>query len=201
MKYTAFIRIKVKLKAFERLSHGIGVKDIFISVYLSLIIDCYVNDAILSYSYMISLGATDLMGDTHTGGHFEVIIGLAVMLPDVTFLHEGALSALLSIVLQDLVLVTSLGLILNDELTLTLGSLGIGHEVIITVRAELVGFLELIDLLAEHLSAFLADEDHFCGFFELVILGFFVALGAVEPLSAAGGSNGDLGVEDVLAHI
>ena len=150
---------------------------------------------------MVSLAATNLMTDSSTGGHLEILVGLAVFLPDVTFLHKGAASLLLSIVLHDLVLVTPLGLELNDELTLRLGRLGFRHEVVVTVRAVLVGLLELFDLLAEHLSALLADDDHFGRLFQLMILGFFVALGAVEPLSTAGSSNGALGVQDVLAHI
>ena len=66
--------------------------------------------------------------------------------------------------------------------------------------AELVGFLELLDVFSEHFFAFFAGKDHFGGLFKLVILLLHVALGAVVPLFAAGGSDRDLSVENMLAH-
>ena len=59
---------------------------------------------------------------------------------------------------------------------------------------------ELARVLAEGLFALLADEDHLEGLQQGVVFFFLVALGAVEPLLAAGRADGDLGVEDVFAH-
>ena len=69
------------------------------------------------------------------------------------------------------------------------------------LRTIFIGFFEvLVNLLSENLLAFLTCEDHLAGSFQLVILGFVMAKRAIEPLSAAWSSDGDLGVEDVFAH-
>ena len=72
---------------------------------------------------------------------------------------------------------------------------------VVAVRAVFVSFLELFDLLSKHLFALLTGKNHFGGSFQLVILSFFVALRAVEPLSAARSTDGTLSVEDVFAHL
>ena len=94
------------------------------------------------------------------------------------------------------------------------------------MRAELVGLLEECHVLSEGLLALFAQERHLVRLGELVVLPLGVALGAlrsnrvnstreggqrqregqprarayVEPLLAAGSSDGSLHVEDVLAH-
>ena len=72
---------------------------------------------------------------------------------------------------------------------------------IVASGAVFVSFLELFDLFAENFLTFLASKDHLSCPFELVVLSFVVALGAVEPFPAAGCSDGDLGVEYMLAHL
>lgn len=80
-----------------------------------------------------------------------------------------------------------------------LGDDGLEDEVVVAVGAVLVGLLELLDLLAEALAALLAGEHHLEGGLERVRLALVVALGAVEPLPAAGAADRHLGVEDVFA--
>ena len=63
-----------------------------------------------------------------------------------------------------------------------------------------VPVLELARVLAEGLLALLAHEDHLEALEQGVVFFLLVALGAVEPLLAAGRADGDLGVEDVFAH-
>lgn len=67
------------------------------------------------------------------------------------------------------------------------GGLGDGggeDEVVVAVRAVLVGLLELLRVLAEALAALLARERHLERPQQLVRLLLPVALGAVEPLPA-----------------
>lgn len=61
---------------------------------------------------------------------------------------------------------------------------GVEHEVVVAVRAVLVGLLELLRVLAEALLALLARERHLEGPQQLVRLFLGVALGAVEPFLA-----------------
>jgi hypothetical protein len=61
---------------------------------------------------------------------------------------------------------------------------GLEDEVVIAVRAVLVGLLELLRVLAEALLALLARERHLEGLPQLVRLLLVVAVGAVEPLLA-----------------
>lgn len=56
-------------------------------------------------------------------------------------------------------------------------------------------------VFSEALLAFLAGEDHLVLLLELVVGVLCVAFGAVEPLLAARSANGDLGVENVFAHL
>ena len=70
---------------------------------------------------------------------------------------------------------------------------------VIAVGAVLVALVVLLHVLAERLLALLAEEGHLGGAPEPVVLRLSVAFRAVEPLLAAGGANGDLGVEYVLA--
>jgi len=71
---------------------------------------------------------------------------------------------------------------------------------VVTVRAELVRFFEGLRVFAEGFAALLAGECHIKALKEGVFLLFSVAFCTVEPFSAAGGADGDLGVEDVFAH-
>ena len=73
------------------------------------------------------------------------------------------------------------------------------HVVVVAVGTVLVALLVIAHVLAERLLALLAEEGHLGRFAEAVVLGLGVALGAVEPLFAAGGADGDLGVENVFA--
>jgi hypothetical protein len=72
--------------------------------------------------------------------------------------------------------------------------------VIVTVRAELVGLLELCNVLSEAFSALLAGKDHLVAFFQRVALLFTMALDAVKPFSATWRSNSNLGIENVFTH-
>jgi len=82
-----------------------------------------------------------------------------------------------------------------------LGREGVEDEVVVAVRAVLVGFLELARVLPEALLTLLARKDHLEALQEDMVLLFLVALDAVEPFPAAWRPDGDLRVEDVFAHI
>ena len=70
------------------------------------------------------------------------------------------------------------------------------------LRAVLVSLIELFaHLLSKDSLALFAAQDHFMGELKLMVLSFSVALRAVEPFLAARGSDGDLGVHNVFAHI
>ena len=64
-----------------------------------------------------------------------------------------------------------------------------------------VSLLVFFDLLSENLLAFFAGHDQLGGGLKFVVLGVLVALGAVEPLLAAWSTEGDLGIENVFAHV
>lgn len=89
--------------------------------------------------------------------------------------------------------------ILALDLETSLRLLGLEQEVVVAVRAVLVALFKRLHVFAETLLALFAGEDHLRGAFELVVLLLGVAFCAVEPLPAAGGADGDLGVEDVFA--
>lgn len=90
--------------------------------------------------------------------------------------------------------------VLALDLELGLGGHGIEHEVVVAVRAVLVGVLHLAGVLAEALFALFAGKRHLEGLQQLVVgLLLGVAFGAVEPGAAAGRADGDLCVEDVAA--
>lgn len=91
--------------------------------------------------------------------------------------------------------------ILSLHLQSCLWFFGLNDKVVVAVRAVLVAVFEFGHVFAETLFTFLACKGHFHGLFESVVLGFGVAFGAVEPLFAARGADGDLGVEDVFAII
>lgn len=74
------------------------------------------------------------------------------------------------------------------------------HEMIVTEGAILVAVFKLLHVLPKALLALLAGKSHLRRLLELVILGFGVAYCAIKPLPAAGGADGDLGVEDVFAE-
>lgn len=80
--------------------------------------------------------------------------------------------------------------ILSDILTLDLESslrcLCLEDEVVVAMRAVFVTLLELLNILAESLSALLASKDHFEGGLQVVCLRFGVAFCAVKPFAACG---------------
>jgi len=62
-------------------------------------------------------------------------------------------------------------------------NLGLDNEVIVTPRAELVGFcVPFVGLLSEYLFALLAGEGQFSNLLQCMIFALGVAFGAVEPL-------------------
>ena len=98
-------------------------------------------------------------------------------------------------------------LMLNVDYHMTFGEWGLCLDdvVVVAVRAVLVSLFEFLDGLAEDLLALLAGEDEFHGLLQFMVafLAFpvlCVALRAVEPHLAAGGSDGYLGVQNMLAH-
>ena len=97
-------------------------------------------------------------------------------------------------------LVASLGFEVDDEFSTVLGGLGLNDIMVVAMGAVLVGLLEFFDVLAEDLFALLAGEHHLGCTLQLVVLLLIMALGAVEPLTAAGSANGHLSVQNVFAH-
>ena len=91
---------------------------------------------------------------------------------------------------------------LDDHATLCAGGLGLDDEMIVAVRAELVGLLELANLLAEGSLALFAEENQVERRHELVVFTkhIHMALGAVKPLLAAWRANRHLGVHNMFAH-
>ena len=70
------------------------------------------------------------------------------------------------------------------------------------LRAVFISFVKLlVHFFSEDFFAFLANHDHFMGPLKLMVLSFSVAFRAIEPLFAARGSDSNLGIHDVLAHI
>ena len=135
---------------------------------------------------------------------FELIVidgSLGGCLPIILVLECGG-PLLLSVVLHHLVFVTAVLLDHDFHPSLREGGLRLNDIVIVAVGAELVSLLELTHLFAEGLLALLAKEDQIEGGHELVVIAehLFVAVGAVEPLLAAGGANRHLGVHNVFAH-
>ena len=145
------------------------------------------------------LTAGNLHGLHNVVVHFEIFIGLVIIVPEV--LLENSSTLLLSVILHDFVFVALLGLELDHQFSRILRGLGLDDEVIVAMRAVFVSFLKLLDVFAENLSAFLACEDHLGCPFELMILSFVVTLRTVEPFPAAGSSDSNLGVENVLTHL
>ena len=68
------------------------------------------------------------------------------------------------------------------------------HVVIITMRTVLVALLVNGHVFSEGLLALLTDESHFCRPRKRMRLCLRVTLGAIEPLLAARGADGDLRV-------
>ena len=75
------------------------------------------------------------------------------------------------------------------------------HEMIVTVGTVFVGLIKIRDVFPEGLLALLTDESHFRRLCEPVRLGFCVAFGTIEPLLAAGRTDRNLSVQDVLATV
>ena len=66
----------------------------------------------------------------------------------------------------------------------------------------LISLIELfVEFFSEYFSTFFTGQNHFVLSLELMVLRFFVALWAVEPLFAARSSDGNLSVHNVFAHI
>ena len=70
---------------------------------------------------------------------------------------------------------------------------------IVTMRAVLVALVVVGHVFPESFAALLAHERHLCGLAQPVVLRFFVAFRTVEPLLAAGRTNGNLRVQNVFA--
>ena len=66
------------------------------------------------------------------------------------------------------------------------------------MRAVLVALFVVTHVFAERLLALLAQKVHLDGLLQTMVLRFCVTFGAVEPLLAAGGADGDLRVQDVF---
>ena len=120
-------------------------------------------------------------------------------------LQQHRLSFWLPLILHYHVLVTRFHFKTNLQVTLCLRSLCFYDEMVVAMGAVLVGLFEFLDGLAEDLLALLAGEDEFHGLLQFMVafLAFpvlCVALRAVEPHLAAGGSDGYLGVQNMLAH-
>lgn len=81
------------------------------------------------------------------------------------------------------------------------GCHSVQNEVVVTVRAVFIALLEFGDVFPEGFLALFADERHLRRFRQPVGLGFCVAFGTIEPKLAAGRADGNLGVQDVLAHV
>ncbi len=70
---------------------------------------------------------------------------------------------------------------------------------IIAMWAILVALLVGRHILAERLLALFANKGHFCRPRKRVRLSLRMAFGAVKPLLAARGADGDLSIQDVFA--
>lgn len=66
------------------------------------------------------------------------------------------------------------------------------HVVIVAMRTILIALIILSHILSESLFALFADEHHLSSLCEWMFLCLCVAFGAVVPLLAARGSDGDL---------
>ena len=91
------------------------------------------------------------------------------------------------------------------EMALSLRCLRFDDEVVVAMGAVLVRIFELADVFAEYFLALLAGEYELHSLHELMLTFsafpvLFVALWAVEPHLAAGGSDTHLGVQNMLAH-
>ena len=73
------------------------------------------------------------------------------------------------------------------------------YKVVVTVRTILIALIEIRDVFPEGFLALFTDERHLRRLCKRVRLRFRVAFGAVEPLLAAGRTDGNLGIQDVLA--
>ena len=73
---------------------------------------------------------------------------------------------------------------------------------VVAVRTEFVSLFKFANVFAECLFALFAGHHELHTLQQLVVVAehIFVALGTVEPLFAAGGPDGNLGVQNVLAH-
>ena len=116
---------------------------------------------------------------------------------------KNRLALLFSLILEDLSFVALLEQELNLEGSLGKWGFGLDNVVVIAMRAEFIGLLVFFDLFSEDLLTFLACEDELHGLHELALSlpEVFVAVWAVEPLLATWGSDRDLGVHNMLAHL
>ena len=116
---------------------------------------------------------------------------------------KNLFALLFSLILEDLSFVALLEHELNLEGALGKWGFGFDNVVVIAVRAVLVSLLVLFDLFSEYLLTFLACEDELEGLHELALSlpEVLVAVWAVEPFLAAWGSDRNLGVQNMLAHL
>ena len=72
---------------------------------------------------------------------------------------------------------------------------------VVTVRTVFIALIEICDVFPEGFLALLTDEYHLRRLRKPVGLCFCVAFGTIEPLLAAGRTDGNLGIQDVLAVV
>jgi len=73
-------------------------------------------------------------------------------------------------------------------------------EVVVAVRAVFVTLFKLLRVFPEAFLALLAGKGHVEFLQQRVVFLFGMAFGTVEPFATAWRTDGDLGVENVLAH-
>jgi hypothetical protein len=75
------------------------------------------------------------------------------------------------------------------------------HEMVVAVRTIFIGLIKIRAVFPEGLLALLTHESHLRRLCKSVGLGFCVAFGTIEPLLAAGRTDRNLSVQDVLAIV
>ena len=113
---------------------------------------------------------------------------------------KGLLSLLLTFINEHFVIVTLFHSEFNNKLSFGKGSLGFYYIVVITARAELIGVLELTNILSKGLLALLTEQNQIGSLFKLMVHLLFMAVGTIEPFSAARSTDRNLGVKNVFAH-
>ena len=136
------------------------------------------------------------------GDHLQSAVIIVAKIVAHSIEVKNCMSLLLAIVFHHLVFVALLHAHLNDEVALCLARLCLDYIMVVTVRAVLVGVLELADVLAEDFFAFFASKNEFHSLLKLVVFteNLFVAFRTVEPPLAAGRADCYLSIHNVFAH-